>query len=283
LIFLFDLQSSQNYFNANGTLKSDGEMRGKFQVTVLLLLFSLLASPNVAIIRIWTPGVAVGDCFYFKMYGVYTSNQPKITLAIPQFEYNNTEWVRINVTSVEGSIIYQVYTLHFFNGSESNFNFKTNIDPANERYLQFNERGVPICATNLCAGDFIPTAETTINETVIRNYASGPRETNHAFWNNSDDWGNCYFDRETGILVDLCRTHRFVSNNTDDVVWKTDVIEMIDSSMWEINAKSSAFPILFIVLTAAFFALLSLLIVTCRLLTRRTRRRLQIDGRANYK
>jgi hypothetical protein len=283
LIFLFGLQSSQNYFNANGTLKSDCEMSGKFQVSVLLLLFSLLTIPNLAIIRIWTPGVAAGDCFYFKMYGVYTSNQPNITLAIPQFEYNNTEWARINVTSVEGSMIYQVYTLHFLNGSESNFNFKTNVNPANERYLQFNERGVPICATNLCVGDFIPTAETTINETVIRNYASGPRETNHALWNNSDDWGNCYFDRETGILVDLHRTHRFASNITDNVVWKTDVIEMIDSNRWEINAKPSAFSILFIVLIAVFFALLSLFIATYRLVTRRTHRRLQIDGRANYK
>jgi len=108
-------------------------MSGKFQVIVLLLLISLFASPNAAITRMWTPGVAAGDWFYFKMYGVYTSNQPNITLAIPQFEYNNTEWARINVTSVEGSMIYQVYTLHFFNGSESNFNFKTNVNPTNER------------------------------------------------------------------------------------------------------------------------------------------------------
>lgn len=258
-------------------------MSGKFQVIVLLLLISLFASPNAAITRMWTPGVAAGDWFYFKMYGVYTSNQPNITLAIPQFEYNNTEWARINVTSVEGSMIYQVYTLHFFNGSESNFNFKTNVNPTNERNLQFNERGVPICATNLCAGDFIPTAETIINETINRNYASGLRESNHAFWNNSDDWGNCYFDRETGMLVDLCRTHRFASNITDDIVWKTDVIKMIDSSRWDINAKPSAFTPLSIAFTAAFFALLSFVMVTYRLVTRRTRLRLQGDGRANYK
>jgi hypothetical protein len=258
-------------------------MSGKFQVIILLLLFSLLASPNTAINRIWTPGVAPGDYFYFKMYGVYTSNQPNVTLAIPQFEYNNTEWARIKITNVEGSMIYQVYTLHFFNGSESNFNFKTNVNPANESYLQFNERGVPICATNLYAGDFIPTAEITINETANRNYAGGLRETNHAFWNNSDDWGNCHFDRETGMLVDLCRTHRFVSNITDDIVWKTDVLEIIDSSRWEINAKPSTFSTLFIVSTAAFVALLLLSIAIYQLITRRTRRRLQVDGRANYK
>jgi hypothetical protein len=120
-------------------------------------------------------------------------------------------------------------------------------------------------------------------QTVNRNYASEIRETNHAFWNNSDDWGYCYFDRETGMLVELCRTHRFVSNITDDIEWKTDVIEIVDTSRWEIKAKPSAFSPLFIVSTAAFFALLLLLIVTCLLVTRRTRRRLQVDGRANYK
>jgi len=251
-------------------------MKMKFQAATLLLLVSLVASANAAVPRVWAPGVAAGDCFYFEMYGVYTSNQPNITLAIPQFEYNNTEWARINVTSVEGSTIYQVYTLHFTNGSETSFSFKTNVDPAKESSLQFYERGVPICASNLNAGDHIPTAETVINETVIRNYVSGPRETNRAVWNNSDDWGNCYFDRQTGMLVELCRTHRFASNITDDIVWKTDVIKMIDSSRWDINKKSPAITPLFAVLFVAVFVLFSLAVIIYVLVTRRTRRRFHL-------
>lgn len=143
-------------------------MKLKLQVTVLPLLFLLLASANVTAARTWTPGVAAGDYFYYEMYGVYTSNRPNITMVIPQFEYNNTEWARINITDVEGSMVYQVYTLHFKNGSETSFNFKTDGPPQNESSLQFYEKGVPICALNLGAGDRVPTAETTINETITR-------------------------------------------------------------------------------------------------------------------
>lgn len=258
-------------------------MKLKVQAIVLLLLFSVIASGKSASVTTWTLGVSAGDYFYYEMYGVYTSNKPNMTLVIPQFEYNNTDWTRINITSVNGSIIYQIYTLHFKNGNETSFNFKTNVNPANENNLQFYERGVPICAAHLNPGDTIPTAEITINETISRIYASGSRETNHAIWNNSDDWGDCYFDRQTGMLVDLYRTHQFSSNNTDKIVWKTDVIKMIDSSIWEINSQSSPITPLVIVLTVAIFTLLSLVIVTYRLVTRKTRKPFPANRTTNYK
>lgn len=225
----------------------------------------LLASANVTAARTWTPGVAAGDYFYYEMYGVYTSNRPNITMVIPQFEYNNTEWARINITDVEGSMVYKVYTLHFKNGSETSFNFKTEVNPQNESSLQFYEKGVPICALNLGAGDRIPTAETTINETITRAYPSGSRETNHAAWNGSDVWGNCYFDKETGMLVELCRTHKFASTQTDEIVQKMDVIKMISSSRWEINNQPSAITPFFIFLIVAIFAVLSIVIITYKL------------------
>jgi hypothetical protein len=202
------------------------------------------------------------------MYGVYTSNRSNTTMVIPQFEYNNTDWVRINITGVSGSMIYQVYTLHFKNGSETSFNFKTDVNPANESNLIFYEKGVPICATNLGAGDTLPTAQLTINETIIRAYPSGSRETNHAAWNSSDDWGNCYFDKETGMLVELCRTHKFTNNVTTEIVEKMDVIKMLSSNRWEINV-SPPIASLFVFLTVAIFALLSLVILIHKLGTKK--------------
>ena len=157
------------------------------QATVFLLLFGLLASASASQTTAWTPGVASGDYFYYDMYGVYAANQSN--LVIPQFEYNNTAWTRINITQVEGSIVYQTYTLHFLNGSETSFSFHCDVNPANRSSLKFNEKGVPLCAANLTVGDTVPTDETIIDETLNRPYASGFRETNHAFWNSSTDWG----------------------------------------------------------------------------------------------
>ncbi len=98
------------------------------------------------------PGVEKGDYFTYEMYGVFTSNRSNSTMLIPQFEYNNTEWVRIDITSVEDSIVCQVYTLHFKNGSETEFSYETNVNPANQSNV-FAGQSVPICAANMGAGD----------------------------------------------------------------------------------------------------------------------------------
>jgi len=78
----------------------------------MLVLF-LFASPSAMSTQTWTPGVGSGDYFTYEMYGIYTSNNPNVEIAIPEFERNTTLWARINITSVLDSIIYQVYTLHY--------------------------------------------------------------------------------------------------------------------------------------------------------------------------
>ncbi len=228
----------------------------KIQAAVWLLLLSHAVCTSVSASNTWTPGVAEGDYFYYDMYGVYATNQSN--LVIPEFEYNNTQWTRINITQVEGSIVNQTYTLHFKNGSETSFSFHCDVDPANKSSLKFSEKGVPLCAANLSIGNTVPTDETIIDETVNRAYADGFRETNHAFWNSSIDWGDIYFDKETGILVELHRTHRFVSNSTKEVVDKTDVIKITDTNRWRVNAvHQQPFTPLYAVYTVTIFALLT--------------------------
>jgi len=238
------------------------------QVTVFLLLFGLFASGCASETKIWTPGVAVGDYFTYDMYGVYANNS---NLVIPEFEYNNTAWTRINITQIEGSVVYQIYTLHFLNGSETTFGFHCDVNPANKSSLKFNEKGVPLCAANLTVGDSVPTDETTIEETTNRAYASGFRETNHAFWNSSTDWGDIYFDRETGMLVELHRTHRFIGNSTGEVVDKTDVITVTETNRWQVTAvEQQPFTPLFVALTIGIFTLLVFVVLISRLVTKKT-------------
>jgi hypothetical protein len=230
-------------------------------VVVFIILVLAAASSEVATAQTWIPGVAAGDYFNYTMYGVYVTNQS--SLNIPQFEYNNTDWTRINVTGVEGSVTYQVYTLHYKNGSETSFNFKCNVDPENKSGLKFNEKGVPLCAANLTVGDTMPTDETVIDETVNRTYASGSRETNHAFWNSSTDWGDIYFDRETGMLVELHRTHRF--GDGAEAVDKTDVIVLTGTNRWQVSPETHQFytPLL-IALTIGILSLLILVVIMHR-------------------
>lgn len=193
-----------------------------------MILFSWLANFPVPPTGEWVPGVSSSDYFTYEMYGVYTSNRSNTTINVPSFERNNTEWVRITITSVSGSVISQVYTLRYVDQSETSFSFQTDVNPNNQGTFKISEKGVPICASNLKVGDRIPTAEVTINQTIIRD----SRETNHALWNVSDDWGNIYFDRQTGMLLELNRTHIFSNNVTGEVVEKSDVVRLIQTNSW---------------------------------------------------
>ena len=134
-------------------------MKLKLQSTVLLLVFFMLASSNATSPKTYAPGVAQGDYFTYEMYGVFTSNRSNTTMAIPQFEYNNTQWVKINITRVEGSVIHQIYILHFKNESETELNFETDVNPANKN-SSFVGQAVPICAANEEAGDPVPSCST---------------------------------------------------------------------------------------------------------------------------
>jgi hypothetical protein len=207
----------------------------KIRLISLPIILLLLASISTTYQRTYTPGVAIGDYFTYEMYGVYTSNIPNITLAIPEFEKNNTKWTQIQITEVTGSIIKQTYTLHFKNASEFQFDFETDVDPHFQEIFKISQKGVPICAANLDSTDKIPTANIILNDTVDRAYPDGERVLTHACWSQVDEQGNIYFDRQTGMLVELERTHKFTNPITGSITEKTDVIKLIDTSRWKLK------------------------------------------------
>ena len=206
----------------------------KIRLISLPILLLLLTSINATSSRTFTPGVTEGDYFTYEMYGIYTSSIPNTTIIIPEFEKNNTDWTQIKITAVAGSTIKQTYTLHFKNDSELQFDFETDVNPQNQDPFKISEKGVPICAAHLNSGDKIPTANLILNDTVDRVYSDGKRDLTHASWNQTDEQGNIYFDRETGMLVELERTHKFINPNTGSVVEKTDVIRLIDTNRWRV-------------------------------------------------
>ena len=206
-------------------------MKERLLTITLILSFLFVFFTRAFSTETWTPGVSKGDFFCYEMYGVFTSSDSYDVIEVPSFEQNNTDRVRIDIAGVSGSIILQIYTLYFENVTEK-FELKTDLDPSNTGELSFSERGVPICAANLEVGDSLSTVELTVNETLSRSYLSGERETNYVSWNTPLDYGACYFDKKTGILVELNRTHIYTNPMTDKVITKADIVKMIDSSFW---------------------------------------------------
>ncbi len=207
-----------------------------FLALVPLLFLPILLGPTLEETG-WTPGVTKGDFVCYEMYGVFTSSDPDVVIEVPQFEQNNTQGVRIDIIEVSGSVIYQTYTLYFKNETKK-FEFKTDLDPDNIEKLTFTERGVPLCAANLNVGASLSTVPLKVNETLIRRYSTGERETNHVSWGTPQDYGDCYFDKKTGLLVELNRTHLY-SNPTTDRILKIDIVKMTDSSFLVIQEDQS--------------------------------------------
>jgi hypothetical protein len=207
----------------------------KMQLISLPILLLLLTSLNATSSRTFTSGVATGDHFTYEMYGIYTSKTPSTPVIIPEFEKNNTDWTQIKITAVAGSTIKQTYTLHFKNNSELQFDFETDVNPKNQEPFKISEKGVPICAANLNSGDKIPTANISLTDTLDRAFSDGKRDLTHARWSQTDEQGDIYFDRETGMLVELERTHIFTNPNTGNVIEKTDVIRLIDTNRWQVG------------------------------------------------
>ena len=227
-------------------------MYRKFQVAITVLLLSCFTLAEAAADRTWTPGVSKGDYFYYEMYGVYTSSNPNAVIEVPPFERNTTDWVRVDVTGVSGSIVYQVYTEHFKNGTEIKTDWQTNLDPNSSGVFDIREKGIPICAANLAVGDPLPTVQLWINETVTKSYSFGTRVTNYVSWNYTEDWGYCYFDQPTGVLLELNRTHQYVNALAGETISKTDVINLTSSNLWQTQEPPNLFlPLLIIAVVSA--------------------------------
>ena len=199
-------------------------------IVTSIFLFSLFGSPLSVKAQSFTVGVAKGDFFYYEMYGHYASSNPEAVINVPPFERNNTDWVRVEITGVSGFIIKHVYTIHFKDGNETKVSSQTDLMSTSGWSNGF--RGVPISPSNLNVDDTIPEDNLKVKETMIRFYPSGPRETNLATWNESLDHGYCYFDKQTGMLVELKRVHLYINSETGEIISKTDIVKMTNSSFW---------------------------------------------------
>jgi len=100
-----------------------------------------------------------------------------------------------------------------------------------------------VVAANLGKGDLLHPAGTngiTVNETIMREYPSGARETNHFTINyqgNDENFGfytvegDYYFDKATGMLVELYDRSTFLGVNMQvAILWKIKA-----SNVWVVS------------------------------------------------
>jgi hypothetical protein len=197
-------------------------------VAIILILaitiFAYLGTSTQA----WVPGVTVGDTFTFDVTSYWNSSDPNAVVPQEFLETNQTDSFRVTITNIDGSMVTTLDTWVFKNGTESSITGLISVESGT------NSGGFwAVIAANLGKGDLLHPAGTngiTVNETIIREYPSGARETNHFTINyqgNDETFGyyivegDYYFDKTTGMLVELYDRSTFRGANMQTaILWK---------------------------------------------------------------
>jgi len=213
-----------------------------FFVASLVVVVSVTASPAR------TVGVNTGDWIKFADIDVtWSSNDPnasKVWYGMDLEMYNQTEWVRAEITQVSGTNVTIQSVEHFKNGTDEVSGGWVDVETGEG----VNATSMVIGA-NLNEGDPIYTAgdysNWFINETITRVYPGSTRETNHINITYAFNYTippdidvdyfysmNFYWDKATGIIVEDSFE---VINQTGEYLtaWSMD-LKITESNVWVI-------------------------------------------------
>ena len=192
--------------------------------------------------KTYKAGVAAGDTFTYSIKGIATKIDVNATIPESTADLNSTEWYRVEITDVNDSKVYFNATWRFFNETEIQVSGKVDIETGIDNSPDF----WAIYASDLEVNDFArPLREGghIVNMTEMRGYKDTFRETNYVSLPervryDADDptrsiteYISVYFDKETGILVQLRNSQVYSSPEVLVILeWK-----IIDSTVWSIS------------------------------------------------
>jgi hypothetical protein len=199
-----------------------------------IIIFAYLGTSTQARV----PGVSVGDTFTFDVTSFWNSSDPNAVVPQEFLETNQTESFRVTIIDINGSMVTTLDTWVFKNGTEGNSTSLVSVETG------ISSGGFwAVVAANLGKGDLLhPAGQNgiTVNETIIRDYPSGARETNHFtinYQDNDETYGyysaeaDYYFDKATGMLVELYDRSTFFSANMQSaILWKIKA-----SNVWVVS------------------------------------------------
>jgi hypothetical protein len=215
----------------------------KLATRTAILIFLCFTIASTIFVHAETPvvGVSQGDVFEYDMVSHWNS---LLTDQIPPslVELNQTEWVKVTITEVSGTLIQSQVKTHYRNGTETTEDGACDIDTGDLAIAP------PIIGANLGRNDLVnPSASEPwyINETVTRNYKGGPRETNHLRLESvgtSETVGeftniyDYYFDKSTGVLVEY--TTEFSYSGLESITQS----KLISSNVWVVEGTDGNQP-----------------------------------------
>jgi hypothetical protein len=184
-------------------------MDKKNAISVFLLVTLFLSAVGNASAQTSLVGVSQGNTFKYNLTFYWNSTNSDVDVPWSLVEQNQTDYFQLTVQTATGTTVQFVTIWRFLNGTEVNGTELAEVGSG-------STGSIYAYAANLNASGLLFPASTSlsyrINDTTIRSYSSGFRETNHIAVNSTDIEGkvysymSLYFDKQTGILVEYTLT-----------------------------------------------------------------------------
>lgn len=206
-------------------------------IVVAIIVAAILATQPPPTEPIVT-GVVAGNTFTYDLKAYTSVSEDNVTLPQGVSEYNNTEWYKITITSVDGSVVSFNTTWRFVNGTEIERSGYVNV------LTDDNQAFWAIYPANLTENKLVRPQGTYgnyVNDTEVRTYKSGDRETNLMNTQTElldsgdptrvfDDYRYVHFDKITGMLVELKEIQVY---NSPEAVLTYDWV-LVGSNVWTV-------------------------------------------------
>jgi hypothetical protein len=233
-------------------------MNRKLAITITLLTLLTLSSATQVLAQIRNPGIKPLDTFTYAITANWTSDNATQEIPIWITDFNQTKQYKILVGIIDGANVTTTVTWDFKNGTQLPFLVTTDIDLGLPYYISGEAPPFEaIAAANLTAGNVLYLAGTdlvTINQTITRNYASGPRDTNvverSAPLQNSTTnpttnetiyttTGNqdvtYYLDKQTGMLIE----QKVVLESSNPKETAIVTLTLKQTNVWDASTQQS--------------------------------------------
>ena len=176
-------------------------MKNKLAKVVVILFLLTMSLTGTALAQNAIVGVNPGNKFEYSYNITWTSTDPNAPVPAAEVDLNNTEFVRISIVNVTGTLINADFTRQYKNGTATKQN--GNID-VNSQVLEIPCSVLIIRAFANTNEKIYPAGgHPTLNETEFRTYATGRVETIHYLSPTSSETNyqktEIYYDRARGV------------------------------------------------------------------------------------
>jgi hypothetical protein len=210
-----------------------------FTIVVLAILVTCVILPGLVCAVDYAVGVKAGDWIKYGQLSVtWTGNGTEPSYVADE---KKTDWVKMEVENVTGTIVNLNVTVHYNNGTKT---YQISSVDLNGSVYMGSRFLIP---ANLKSGDLLSTQPNSprINQTITRTYASASRNVNllnvTASYLNQTATFTVYFDQSTGFMVEMCLKQPDYSNPsayietsakaTETNMWSPDLLGTLTNNI----------------------------------------------------